>query len=419
VSFFLNPRGTSQPSLADLLFRDPQPREATLSLDSFIVKIADRLRAIFFTPLHRDDEFHGRSPGELFGFTDPTNLPDWATLEAEVRPFYLHPREGGESDQVPDFEIPKVDPISSDDTTGRPRVSAKQALAQLVWLRLMAVHRWQRLEALFVRGILEAVWTNTSTVLQDYLDAGWSPDFTFSPDFVPDPLDKSPSLVCAAAYRSACDVLRCLYTNKANFNATDHAGRGILFYATLSGTVDRFACLASLGVSMSGYGPALIYAGRSELLLDLLSKGLIARDDSNADRCTVLHAAADTGDFAIVSHLVRQIHPPCSEGDDPDFLHPISGSPDFLNAQNTRGRTPLILAVQNQRQQVVELLMRCRDLDPSIRDAGGQDALYFARETNNEALIGALSRSVRTSPSPTGEEGNPAPDEVDVTRGTV
>jgi hypothetical protein len=66
---------------------------------------------------------------------------------------------------------------------------------------------------------------------------------------------------------------------------------------------------------------------------------------------------------------------------------------------------------------VVELLMRCRDVNPAILDRGGRNALYFATETNNEALIGALSRPVRTSRSPTGEEGNPAPDEGDVTPG--
>jgi hypothetical protein len=280
--------------------------------------------------MDRDDEFHGRSAGELFGFTEPTNCPDWPTLEEVVKPFSRHSSEARD----PAFEIGNL-PLP-DDRGGYPRASAAQALAQVVWIRYMALHRFHRMEAIFIRPVLDAIQHDNRDALQLYIEAGLSPSFRMAPGFLNEPLDKSPPLVCVAAYYSACDVLRCLRANAADFAATDSAGDDILVYATGSGSVDTFTCLAELAVNPAGCGPALISSGRSTLLLELLDRNVIGIGDANAEQCTLLHAASYHGDVPVMLYLLRRVHTGCTEGGRPDFFSiPGSRKPRLSSTQWT------------------------------------------------------------------------------------
>jgi hypothetical protein len=383
--FFLHPGVASEPPLGHLLSRAPPGPGSALSLDTFMVAAEDGLLARFFRPLDRHDEFDGRSPGELLGFSDPTASLDSQTLEAEVRPFACHPSSPG----VPDFEVRDVEPHPTDGA-GHPRASPRQAAAQLVWLRLMVLHRVQLMDQLFLAPVLEAI----SHDAVEHLAEGLPPNFTLPAGFCGPPLDTSPPLVCVAAYYGACRVMESLHAKNADFTAPDRAGYGVLFFATAgpSPTVPTFLRLKALGVSIAGCGPDLISAGHSDVVVNLLDQAAIAIDDHNADGSTLLHVAASKGDHPVVSQIFAMLHEPGADG--PDYTRLKVGATKYTNALDSKHRTPLILAVQGQHESVVTLLLKFPGLLPLIQDDDNHNAYFYGGQTGNSAIQKALQSTV-------------------------
>jgi hypothetical protein len=103
-----------------------------------------------------------------------------------------------------------------------------------------------------------------------------------------------------------------LHGKHADFTATDRADHGLLFVATAAPSVRTFVCLKLIGVSTASCGPAIISAGHSDIVLDLLNQNVIAIDNKSADGCSLLCK----GDHAVVSHLLGPVHEAGDSGSD-------------------------------------------------------------------------------------------------------
>jgi ankyrin repeat protein len=68
-----------------------------------------------------------------------------------------------------------------------------------------------------------------------------------------------------------------------------------------------------------------------------------------------------------------------------------------------------MLAVQNQHQNVVDLLVLCCPLLLALEDDQGHSALDFAKKTQNEALVHTIAERMKRNPSLMSEKTKPRP----------
>jgi ankyrin repeat protein len=86
---------------------------------------------------------------------------------------------------------------------------------------------------------------------------------------------------------------------------------------------------------------------------------------------TRLHAAAAAGDVSAVKMLLS------------------SSTTDTICALDEFGQTPLVLAAEHGRAQVVELLLD-NGADPNVPDSRGRSALHWAANQHDEEGVRAL-----------------------------
>jgi ankyrin repeat protein len=100
-----------------------------------------------------------------------------------------------------------------------------------------------------------------------------------------------------------------------------------------------------------------------------------------------LHAAAATGDVAAIEQLV-------AEGEMP-------------NVQDSRSRTPLLVAAFRRQQAAAEALLRL-GADPKARDGDGYDVLAIAAINNDVGMLKAALAAGANARAVTGREGGSA-----------
>lgn len=107
-----------------------------------------------------------------------------------------------------------------------------------------------------------------------------------------------------------------------------------------------------------------------------------------AEASTLLHLAAEIGDMMIVSQLLS---------------HNAN-----VNQADRYGRTPLLVAVQNETGHYVETasLLLCAKADPRVRDERGRTALHVATANRNAQLITQLALP-KGQPDPVSTQASP------------
>ncbi|XP_051918219.1 protein fem-1 homolog B [Hippocampus zosterae] len=164
-------------------------------------------------------------------------------------------------------------------------------------------------------------------------------------------IDGATALWCAAG-GGHFEVVRLLVAHGANVNHTTVTNSTPLRAACFDGRLDIVRFLVEHGTDMAitnKYDNTCLmiaaYKGHSEVVRFLLERG--ADPDARA-RCgaTALHFAADAGHLAVVAELVRR---------------------RAVMAANGHGMTPLKVAAESCKEDVVELLLAHGDCEPARR----------------------------------------------------
>jgi hypothetical protein len=71
----------------------------------------------------------------------------------------------------------------------------------------------------------------------------------------------------------------------------------------------------------------------------------------------------------------------------------LNDNPNWVNAKDSAGRTPLMDAVRGEHEQVVKLLLE-RGADPRITGASGVNALHEARAANNSNITRMIEKKI-------------------------
>ena len=172
-------------------------------------------------------------------------------------------------------------------------------------------------------------------------------------------------------------VVSLLLEEGANVQARSGDGKTALHRAADAGHKTLVRLLLQHGASIeakSDYGKTAFFRaaenGHLDIVRLLLNKGADINTTSN-DRSSALHKAAEYG-----HEMLTQI-----------LLQPISSRQAIqINAKNTSGKTPLYLAVRDEHEVVVRLLLDA-GADVDVFGSYGESALYVAARNGNEVIV--------------------------------
>ena len=118
-------------------------------------------------------------------------------------------------------------------------------------------------------------------------------------------------------------------------------------------------------------------------------------DDDDDKKSTLLHFACLNGHKEVVKLLLSLF------GDKNYFEHDYENDKNFdythssgarvssfnVNVQDQLKRTPLHLAVSNQKVEIVKILFKCDDTDFQIQDVNGKTVVHYSAETKNIEIV--------------------------------
>jgi ankyrin repeat protein len=76
-----------------------------------------------------------------------------------------------------------------------------------------------------------------------------------------------------------------------------------------------------------------------------------------------------------------------------DVERMLNDNPNWVNAKDSAGRTPLMNAVHGEHEQIVKLLLD-RGADPRITGASNFNALHEARAANNSNITKMIEKKI-------------------------
>ena len=172
-------------------------------------------------------------------------------------------------------------------------------------------------------------------------------------------------------------VVSLLLKEGANVQARSGDGKTALHRAADAGHESLVRLLLQHGASIEAKslnGKSAFFRaaenGHLDIVRLLLNKGADINTTSN-DRSSALHKAAEYG-----HEMLTQI-----------LLQPISSRQAIqINAKNISGKTPLYLAVRDEHEVVVRLLLDA-GADVDVFGSYGESALYVAARNGNEAIV--------------------------------
>ncbi|XP_067653192.1 ankyrin-3-like [Haliotis asinina] len=179
--------------------------------------------------------------------------------------------------------------------------------------------------------------------------------------------------VMLAAYYGKREVFDILVRKRVHLSEVEFDGKNILHLACEGKNVEIVKHILMLHIvdinsRFSDMTPLLLtvkYQTRhmSHLLLESgADPSLVNRDGDN-----VLHLACKRGYVEIVKHVLK--------------LHTLN-----INCRGSKGRTPLLLAVEYNRYNVFELLLES-GADPSAVNSNGDNILHMACEGESEQIV--------------------------------
>lgn len=77
----------------------------------------------------------------------------------------------------------------------------------------------------------------------------------------------------------------------------------------------------------------------------------------------------------------------------------LSRSDILVNHQDKSGLTALMHAIQGQQVQTIKLLLACPNIDLSLTDTSGHNALYWAEQSYNSEVITLLKEAEKKASS--------------------
>jgi ankyrin repeat protein len=208
---------------------------------------------------------------------------------------------------------------------------------------------------------------------------------------------KHTALLLAVMSDQSAEIARFLIAKGANINAVDDGKITALNAATYGNDTETIKILIEAGQDVNaadivGLTPlmnAAVY-GNTPVVRLLLAKG--AKINAVSARYlgeNVKNGAIQTG---LLTPLLSALMAPVAPA--PEFVKTLLDAGARVNAQDVRGMTPLMAAVETDRQnhETVRLLLS-RQASVSQKSATGETALDWARKFGSEPILGLLKQA--------------------------
>jgi len=178
--------------------------------------------------------------------------------------------------------------------------------------------------------------------------------------------------------------VKTLLTSNININGKDENGQSVLHLAASKGDARIIDVLIEAGADVNSKDKYLetpinvaIVAGQTEIIKKLIENN--ARPDhKNINGNNALHIALTSGDFKMINFLLEENL----------FVGAnIQDTQEYLDCQNKEGKTPLHVASEFNKGDVINFLL-CAGVNSQLKTLNGEKALHLAAKNfSTDALI--------------------------------
>ena len=206
-----------------------------------------------------------------------------------------------------------------------------------------------------------------------------------NPDYVNARINSGATPLMITCSNGHVNVATYLVEHGANIHLQDKNGATCLHYASERGHVEVVSQLLAVGAkenpdyvnarNNSGITPLMItcYNGHMNVATYLVEHGAnIHLQDKNGDTC--LHYASERGHVEVVSKLLAV---------------GAKENPDYVNARNNSGTTPLLITCYNGHMNVATYLVE-HGANIHLQDEGGDTCLHYASERGHVEVVSKL-----------------------------
>lgn len=187
-----------------------------------------------------------------------------------------------------------------------------------------------------------------------------------------------------------------------NINEQDATGNTALHIAAQKNQIEMLEMLDTMleikgiqvnATTKNGYTPLhlAVVHNNASAVLHLLNYQGIDVNCSNHEAETPLHIAVEHGNLAIINYLTNREY--ASAG---------------INRQNSLGLTPLNLAVTKKRADIVQALLKVKNINVNMLNKYGETALHQAARYNERYILKQLLKDPRINVNTVDSEGNSA-----------